>query len=302
MKQGAIKIYLTILVILVAGALIAVIIDRSKISQVEVVLGKSSENSEVIELTEMFFNDELFGNAILSQENTKGVGNIKAIVVPHHLVAADSIAKIIKMSSGRPIDQIIIIGPNHENAGVCAVNTVSAEWATPFGNVSTDDELVSDLAASTACQDGIEVFNHEHSVGAIMPFIKYYLPDASVVPVSLSSYTDMEKIEGLVDWIKINQSENSLIIVSVDFSHYLDINEADANDEITKDLINDKDLDRILLLNNDYVDSPASLVSVLLYAKDRILKIEFIDHTNSFDFAIEKPSETTSHFTIAFTE
>jgi hypothetical protein len=115
-----------------------------------------------------------------------------------------------------------------------------------------------------------------------------------------SSYANIDNVISVVNWMDDNISDNSLIIVSIDFSHYLTKAEAEKKDEITKSLILENNIQKIMTLNNDYLDSPASLATILKYAELKDLQTEFVYHGNSNDFMREKGRETTSYFGIVF--
>jgi AmmeMemoRadiSam system protein B len=86
----------------------------------------------------------------------------------------------------------------------------------------------------------------------------------------------------------------------MDFSHYLTKEVADEKDEMTRQLILDRDVGKIIRLNNDNVDCPPALAMSILYARKKGLSTEIVRNGNSFDFSQEKPSRTTSYFTVRF--
>ena len=75
---------------------------------------------------------------------------------------------------------------------------------------------------------------------------------------------------------------------------------ADKMDIITKELIEQRDINKILELSNDNIDSPASLATALLYAEKLDLSTNILQQGNSFDFLNIKVDETTSYFSIVF--
>ncbi len=255
----------------------------------------------IVAMQDSFYNQEEFLSAIKKAEAIKPQTNIYAIIVPHHLVGADIIAELIKMASGRPIDTVVVIGPNHRNIGREPLATAPVNWQTPEGNLLSAVKLVKLFLIDNHLQPNQSALEKEHSVGATMPFIKHYWPQAQVLPIVLSSYAGKEEAEKLSDWLKSHLAKNSLIIFSLDFSHYLTKEEADLKDEKTENLIENFLIDKIYELNNDYVDSPAGLATALLLAQKSEYKVSIIRHNNSFDYAITKPAATTSYFGIVFT-
>lgn len=259
-------------------------------------------NSPIIEMQDNFYNQEQFLLALKKADETTPRADIKAIVVPHHLVGADIITELMKMASGRLIDTVVVIGPNHNNIGREAIATAPVNWQTPEGNLLSDVEIVKLFLTFNQLQPNQAALEKEHSVGAIMPFIKHYWPQAHVLPIVLSSYAGKVEAERLSDWLESHLGKNSLVIFSFDFSHYLTKAEADLKDEETENLIDNFLIDKIYELNNDYVDSPAGLATALLLSQKSGYKATIIRHSNSFDYAVIKPAATTSYFGIIFTK
>jgi hypothetical protein len=292
------KAHLILIIIMVISGVVY-LVYRDNNNQPEIFEPKNGEQ-QTIYLQEMFYEPENFTKAVKIAEKTLKKNNIYSIVVPHHLLASEYIAQLIKMSSGREIKTVVILGPNHEDIGSDCIATTKAKWDTPLGLVETNEKLVDNFTTDFKLKSDYQVFINEHSVGAIIPFVKYYLPQAKILPIIFSSYAGINEAEEISRWLTDNLSPESLIIVSTDFSHYLTKQQADQNDEIIRQLILEHDIDKIMVLNNDYIDSPISLAIVLIYANQNGLKTEIINNSNSFDFSMIKPTETTSYFAITF--
>lgn len=253
-----------------------------------------------IKLKPMFYEENNFFSAVEKSKNIQAEKNIRAIVVPHHLLAGEYISGLFKRASGENFSTIVVIGPNHENISQEILATTLGSWQTPQGEVETDQGLVNKFLSDFGEQSVLEAFQNEHSVGAMVPFIKYYFPKAKIVPVIINSYANMQDADKLSTWLNKNLPEHSLVIVSTDFSHYLDKAGADQNDLKMRQWIDDRNTEIIARLNNDYIDSPISLVTILLLAQRKNWQTEEIYHGNSFDFSLIKPAETTSYFGLVF--
>jgi len=270
-------------------------------NQKELVLSlKNKEDAEVVRQSDIFFREDLFYPAIRKAESVVARSDMDSIIVPHHLVASDFIAEMIKMASGRDIKKVVVIGPNHNNVGTSAITTLKADWDTPFGLVEYDSFLVDSFFSDLGVYSGMEIFENEHSIGGIMPFIKYYLKEAKIIPLVVSSYATQSDIDGLEKWLDDNLDKNTLLIYSIDFSHYLSKSQADRNDGMTKEFILNGDVGEILRLNNDFVDSPQILALSLMRAKNNNLETNIRKISNSFDFTSVNPQETTSYFAVGF--
>jgi MEMO1 family protein len=262
---------------------------------------KAFENGfPTIAAKDSFYDKKLLFSAVDKAQKTTPEGNVFAVISPHHFVAAEFMAEILKSASGRKINTVAIVGPNHFNISNEAVASAKVNWQTPYGPITVDEQLTGRLLTDFHLTENPDAFGNEHSVGAIVPFVKYYFPQAKVVPVILSSYAGQKEAEEVSQWLVDNIGEDGLVIFSIDFSHYLTKERADEKDEVTRQMISDREVGKIIRFNNDYVDCPPALAMSLLYAQKKGLSTEIVRHGNSFDFAQEKPSRTTSYFTVRF--
>jgi len=254
----------------------------------------------LIPLHDTFFNPEYFYEAVHQVKDNQEAKDIKAIVVPHHLVAAKIIATTLSQVKMDKIETIVIIGPNHEDKNATTITSAQIVWQTPLGQVQTKTNLVNAFLSDLNLHNYPAGFLEEHSVGAIVPFLKYYYPDAQILPILFNSTANLSDAQDVANWLHNNLSDNTLVVFSLDFSHYLTEREADNKDKITKNFILSRDIDSIIRLNSDYVDSPATLATALIYADYQNLKTEIQEEKNSNDFLEQPASKTTSYFSILF--
>ncbi|OJI06404.1 AmmeMemoRadiSam system protein B [bacterium CG10_46_32] len=252
---------------------------------------------------DVFYNHELFTTAIMSvPSETVESAPIRALVAPHHLLASKIIASLFASARSETIDTVIIIGPNHDDVSPSTITTAHLTYKTPLGDAATDDSLVASLSDFLGITPFVDAFAHEHSVGALIPFVRYYFPEARVVPIIFNSTATRADADRVAQWLSKNADESDLVVVSIDFSHYLTEQKADQNDELTERLMVAGNVEEIMRLNNAYVDSPPSLASVLLYAVKKGLHMAIRYRANANDFTEQTYAETTSYFGIAFTE
>jgi len=259
----------------------------------------AKEDLPVITLKDSFYAKSLFFESVDAAKESKSSSSTFALISPHHFVAAKFIAEIIKTSSGRDIKTVVIVGPNHDNIGAEMITSTKSAWETPFGRVAVDENLTGLFLADFNLVANNDAFQNEHSIGAIVPFIKYYIPQAKIIPIILSSYAGQKEADNVSQWIADNAPEGSLVVFSMDFSHYLTKEIADTKDDLTEKLILNREIEKALNLTNDNVDCPACLATSLMYAQKKSLSTEIVRNGNSFDFSFEKPSRTTSYFTVS---
>jgi len=232
-------------------------------------------------------------------------GELRAGIVPHHLLASDKIASFFKTAAGYEYDTIVIIAPNHEGVGRL-LTTCKADFKTPFGVAECDRDAVGDILKKTAAyseeNDGIVA--GDHSICGIVPFVKYYLPNVRIVPIMLTRTDDIGKIEEIAGAIcAVAETRKCLILGSIDFSHYLSHEEATKHDEETIELIKRSDVSRIKNLTNDNVDSPESLNTVLMFVKNFGLEGTLSARANAADYLDPPfPEGTTSYLIYCFCE
>jgi AmmeMemoRadiSam system protein B len=247
-----------------------------------------------------FFNERDFYESLSRTGSEPADVRIRGGVVPHHLVAGYMIADFFRILSAREVERVIVIGPNHYLKGP-RVASSRYNWQTPFGILKTDTALVDELTGSgiTGVDEG--AIAGEHSIAAIVPYIKYYLPDSAVVPVILHPDLTEREAENLANLLLQNTGNRDVLVASVDFSHYLTGEEAMQRDAVTLKAIGERDYSRLLKMGDEYLDSPPSLVT-LMKAMDKAgaASMTVLHHSNSARILERNLEETTSYFTLIY--
>ncbi len=237
--------------------------------------------------------------------NKPAVGNrIAGGVTPHHLLAANLIAGFFRKLSDDPPKTIVVIGPNHKRVGFGGLQTSSSDWATPFGRLDANGEIVKMLVDKLNASENDSVMQEDHAVSALVPYIRYYLPDVRIVPILLHgnySTANSLKLGKLLGKISAEAPGSIDIIASVDFSHYLDAGTAYKMDDITLKAIKNNDITAISRMSNDNTDSPPSIITLLgAMGAAGAAGPETAGHSNSSDITGSGYGNTTSYFTMFF--
>ena len=225
---------------------------------------------------------------------------VTGITVPHHLLARDVMADVFAAAAGRSYGRVIIISPDHFSLGASKISFATRDFNTVFGPLPADSEFISRLAKVREAEPA-DFFYREHGIGAELPFVKYFFPNAKLVAVALSIYAKPEDVAGLVDFLKRNIDSRTLLVQSTDFSHYLPASEADQKDRQTMQVLDNIDQgadpqsiygltepDNLDCLACQYVQS--SIQSEFFKSR-----LHIFDHKNSQDYATEPVAETTSY-------
>jgi len=237
----------------------------------------------------------------LSREKIPVPVTLASGVIPHHLAAGHLNARYFEAIVENDPKIIVLVGPNHTNTGSRIISG-SNSWSTPIGSLSAEKRAISVMAQKGLVKIDERVLAKEHSIGAVIPFIKFYLPNAQVLPLIFHHDVKLSEIENLLDHLDAELGkEGYLLLASVDFSHYLTYDKAAAKDEQTIRAIFDYDYFALYAMGNDHLDSPAAL-SMAMRRAERVNNKEviIIDHTNSGMITQKEQMETTSYFTLMF--
>ena len=223
----------------------------------------------------------------------------KGIIVNHHLLAGNFIAEAFNtVATNAPIT-VLLISPNHFDAGKAEVITSSATWKTPYGELQPDTELINRLATHKLAAIEEAPFNEEHGISGIVAFIKKSLPNAKVVPVIFNNRMKLEQSLALADEYKKNIPQNTLVVGSFDFSHYLPDRAASFHD--LENLAAVENLDTSGIYNLD-IDSRPGLAFYLQLMKDSgDNQFHLLENSNSAKLTHQNILETTSYITGYFT-
>lgn len=261
----------------------------------------SAVSEEVIPCHPNTFVDRKQFTSIISSKITKNrptLNKIRAGIVPHHLVADYMIKDFFTAISREKPSTIILVGPNHHNLGAKII-TGFYGWQTTTGNVISERLIINELVEQGIAVCDEKVLAQEHSIGNLVPFIKYYLPETKVVPIIFHHDVSLEEVDMVLETIQPFIKKDVMIVASIDFSHYLSRVDAELMDEQTKKVLEDFDYTTLYHMDNDYLDSPASLAFFLRYMEKRSdTKIEILNNTNSGEILNSEVIETTSYFTI----
>lgn len=247
------------------------------------------------------YNQELFLRAVsrFPKDLEISATNISGLIAPHHDIASLYTAELFQKVSRKDIKKVIIIGPNHENSGAGDIITGNFSYRYLGEETSFDKLLIDKLLKDKIAVLDNERLATEHSISALMPFVNYYFEDAKIVPLIISNRVSLNQSIKLGQCLATYLDEETLIIASIDFSHYLSTEQANDNDVITRAALLSRDYNKIFSLNSDYLDSPAALVAVLSATyKHEASQIQIIRQANLAEaIGAGSVSNSTSYLT-----
>ncbi len=238
-------------------------------------------------------------------------GIIRSGVIPHHNVASPLISGFFKAvaTHADEYDTVVIVSPNH--AGDLGDIIVSkADWKTGDDSTVLCDTDIEDAVLRLDIPNA-KIIEHnkrmedDHSSSILVPYIHHYLPNARVAPVLVSRTLTLDATLAFAEHLSNilrDSGKKTLLVCSIDFSHYLKPAEAAKHDVETMAAMDTHAYDTIHRFGNTYMDSPASLIVFLKYAERLALKPNIIDHTDASVFLGETVPETTTYFVMTTEE
>ncbi len=154
--------------------------------------------------------------------STAAAGRLpKAVIVPHagYPYSGPVAAQVYRSlrAQARSLRRILLLGPSHFVwfRGIAAPDV--EEFATPLGGVHLDGAALAEVRRLPAVVRSDEPHAREHSLEVQLPFLQLVAPDAEIVPLVAGDATPSE-VAALID--ALWGSDDTLIIVSSDLSHY----------------------------------------------------------------------------------
>jgi AmmeMemoRadiSam system protein B len=247
----------------------------------------------------LFFDGRTFAAAEAAAAATpvEPIPGARGLLLPHDWVGGAFITTSLRdLAASRKVTRVILVGPNHTNAGGGAVLTSDLPWETPFGPAEADQGSVTALAAGGLVRLEPDVLTYEHSVAGIVPAVRRYLPEAKVVPLILRGGLTASEVRRLADALTPLMDDGTVLVAAVDFSHGLPVSDARQRDSETLALLRASDWAPLLRWGNEHLDSPAS-VAVLMETMGRLgtTRFELRENSNSGEASGDLASPVTSY-------
>jgi len=223
-------------------------------------------------------------------------------IVSHHILAHDYIdAWFYQLSKMRNPKRFFIINPDHFSLSLEHYSLTTGAWDSGFGLVETDKKKVKELTELLQVDLDERVFEMDHGVSALMPYIKKHFPDTKVVPIIVNGdpIVNTYIIGRLADLLekeftKEGKTDNFLIISS-DFSHRGDIEETKINDFYSQQYLIDT---ANVPWNIVWCDNKSGICILDRLGKKNMAS-RILSYTNSFEIS-GVDEDITSYFFVYF--
>ena len=254
---------------------------------------------------------QLFSKAI----KQKSEGNPLAVIVPHagYVYSGEVAASAYnQINPNSKFERIFIIGSSHTSNFRGASVYCDGNFETPLGTVKVDMEFAKKLVKKNELLISYpEAHQFEHSIEVQLPFLQQHLKtDFSIVPVIIGSPT-IETAQKLAAIFKPYLNEKNLFVISSDFSHYPDYDNARMTDLSTANAIQmNKASNLIATLDaNKKKNIPGLVTSLcgwssvltLLYMTEQMpgINAELIQYKNSGDSSYGDSARVVGYWAIS---
>ncbi len=225
-----------------------------------------------------------------------------AVIVPKDVITLKELSKFYEgLSTVKDPSTVIVMNSNLD--GISKYNIQTCEncvYRTIKGNLNVNEFLAAKMIEENAAHFNDKLFLEDDIISMQTPFIKKYFPEANIVPVLINSATPKEELNAFSDFLTKYLTNESLIIVTSNFSEKIPREAAEFHNHSSFATIANFDYENIYDLD---IDSPAALYSAINFAEQKDFKdVRRIAYINSDQLLKERNEETSEYQFIGFLE
>ena len=220
---------------------------------------------------------------------------IISTVILSHLDSVDAkrVEVLKKISDQESPQTIILVAPNHFDAGKTDIITTEKEWKLSNAVVLPNKNIINKLLSNQSVSSDEGAISSEHGITNLLGNINQNFPDAELVPIIIKRGASKDEMTALSNELIKACGQNCLLIASVDFSQYQPGALAEIHDSLSIRALSN--LDEGLIWQTE-VDSPQSLALAILWAKNNQTESFHVEeNNNSAKVANDPDVESTSY-------
>ena len=241
-----------------------------------------------------FFNNKNQYQQSFQKYQNSPKNTVNAGIISHHFLALDLISQFFSGINPSGIKNVYLVGPDHFYITTAPITTTSYPWHTPFGNLSANTANIKKLTQDSQVESNYLAFTNEHSIYTLIPFVKYFFPNASVTPLVLNTSKDLDYF---YSFGKNLNPKNSILIISSAFSPQSPPAQANQNDQASIEAISAQNIDKIGDITCDCRQCIALLYG---YLQNKPSTFDFIANTTSQNYGETVLTNLTSYLSAYF--
>ena len=221
---------------------------------------------------------------------------LKALIMPHagFIYSGWTAAHAAQVLTKNQFPKVILLGPDHfigiKNGAICNVDA----YQTPLGKVELHRDTAKLHRSPALFQRLPAASDKEHSLEVVLPFLQTYMDSFQLIPVTVGRADVGPFARALNPYI----TDDTLLVVSTDLSHYLNYPDAVAIDRDTVDAILNLNPARLAGKDNRACGLIPLLILIDIARHNRWQPV-FLHYSNSGDTAGSR-SRVVGYTAIAF--
>lgn len=211
------------------------------------------------------------------------IKNPRIIIAPHagYIYSGPTAAFAFKLLSGLDFRRVFLLGPSHYAWFPGLGEDNNEKWKTPLGAAKA--RKLSSLIREGAVYSVPQTFAPEHCLEVELPFLQALLhSNFEIVPMLTGDITPSEVADIIVPLL----SDDSLLVVSSDLSHYHSYEAANRIDAVSNKAIPALDIET--MQSEGEACGKTGVLAAMHVAKRMKLKGALLDYRNSGDTAGDK--------------
>lgn len=231
----------------------------------QTVLSGATENEPAGYHTAMYYfdNADFFPASVESFKNTKPLNPApRVFIVNQHVLAAHLIAQQFALAADDTVKTVVVITQNNWNAGTADAITSNYGWKTTLGDIKPSTNIAEDLVKNNLAAIDESIFSKEHGITGVIPYVAHAFPNAKVVPIVIRDGTSNTITDGIAAELSKLDLKNTVIVGTIDMSHYLPKYIADAHDRLTVESIKSFNYDVLPRLDIDTAPTLRTIMKV----------------------------------------
>ena len=207
-----------------------------------------------------------------------------AIIVPHHDIMKTKRQDfwqnlLLKYPQTKIVQKIIIIGPDHFGNQQNIISYTDENFTLHNGELPNG--LTGRHIPFSNATKNTTLVKSDHAVSVLLTELSHHFPKATLTPFLIGEKLKFADLIELQNFILTDCNNSCLVVASVDFSHNLSLNEANAKDAETLSQLSTSSITEGSLAIPDNADCPACLYIIQELSRNWGNTWYFWDKTNS---------------------
>jgi len=219
--------------------------------------------------------------------------------VSHHLLADNLIDRwFAELAKRRAVHLFYILSPSHWGLSTLRYSLTDGSWHVPGGYVESDRPDVSALAKALGIPLESAIFEGEHGVSTLMPYIARYFPKAKVIAIAYRGEPPLDEpmahklALAIAPAFDKEGKKTNFLLISTDFAHHGNEKGTELKDVRTRKFFANPSSDTWIFAGCD--NRPG--IYVLAYVLGSATRCSILYHSNSLRLSGQGATNITSYF------